>query len=313
MGQKPMTNAVPSFDKSQFAGRSQYPVGATMTATGWLSNGLSFDDYSRMSTHKRKTSGERRLPTPLWAMNDFALRRVLVTFMEERAFSKKERLLRATADKQALQELRKNHDLRTRKGKKMLAIWEEARLRERLDAVQRKVATKRPAAALVMDQLCAKYVEIKQKGLKPGMTDKEWNESRNEPYMEFAEGEARYQDEKNKLKRLEVVIEGIDTYLRYTVHGGADVVVSAVYLYYRCGMDSIGVANELGLKSPHIRQTLYRLHQTAKTLWPPNGSPSQPSAIVGSKEKAGKASKGIKNRASKTLYTPQLFKHESAN
>ena len=299
-----MINTVPSFDKSQFAGRNQYPVGASLTATGWLSNGVSFEDYNRMSTHKRKTSGERRLPTPAWAMNDSALRRVLVAFMEERAFSKKERSLRASADKLELIEMKKKFDFRTREGRKALTAWEEAKLRHRLDAVQKKVASKRPAATQVMDQLCAEYVEIKQKGLKPEMTDREWNESKSEPYMEFAEGEARYQDEKVKLRRLEVVIEGIDTYLRYTVNGGADIVVAAVYLYYRVGMDSVGVANELGLKSPHIRQTLYRLHQTAKKLWPPSGNPSklsQPSDIVGA------SAKKVEKKKRLTLVTPALF------
>ena len=291
-----------NFDKSQFAGRNQYPVGATVTATGWLSNGVSFDDYNRMHTHKRKTSGERRLPTPLWAMSDWALRRVLVQFMEERAFSKKERTVRAAAEKDARKILKADLD---KKGaeyaerRKAYAALEEVWLRSRLDAVQKKVASKRPQAESVMDQLCAEYVEIKQKGLKPGMTDKEWNESLNEPYLEFAEGEAKYQDEKVKLKRLEVVIEGIDTYLRYTVNGGADMVASAVYLYYRVGMDSVGVANELGLKSPHIRQTLYRLHQTAKKIFPPNGNPSQRQDIM-EQQKTDKPRR-------KRLVTPALF------
>ena len=291
-----------NFDKSQFAGRNQYPVGATVTATGWLSNGVSFDDYNRMSTHKRKTSGERRLPTPGWAMSDFALRRVLVTFMEERAFSKKERTVRTAAEKEARKVLKAALD---KKGaeyaerRKAYAALEEVWLRSRLDAVQKKVASKRPQAESVMDQLCAEYVDIRQKGLRPGMTDKEWNESRNEPYMEFAEGEAKYQDEKVKLKRLEVVIDGIDTYLRYTVNGGADMVASAVYLYYRVGMDSVGVANELGLKSPHIRQTLYRLHQTAKKIFPPNGNPSQSSVIVEPKK--------VEKPRRKMLVTPPLF------
>src|SRR5208282_1219630 len=135
-----------SFDKNQFAGREQFPVGATMTATGWLSNGISFDDYNRMSTQKRKTSGERRLPTPGWAMSDYALRRVLVTFLEERSFSKKERAIRAMCDKVMRSNLKqaldkKNADRKTRL--KEYALFEETMLRARLDAVQMKVTTKR--------------------------------------------------------------------------------------------------------------------------------------------------------------------------
>ncbi len=136
------------------------------------------------------------------------------------------------------------------------------------------------------------------------MTDAEWNATRNEPYMEFAEGEARYQDEKLKLRRLETVIEGIDTYLRYSEHGGADVVVSCVYLYYRVGMDSVGVASELGLKSPHVRQMLFRLHQTAKKVFPPNGIPSQTKDIVATK--TTKIAQTKKKESGK-LTTPPLF------
>jgi hypothetical protein len=295
-----------SFDTFAGGGRKQNPVSASITATGWLSNGVSFDDYGRMSTQKRKTSGERRLPTPLWSMSDYALRRVIVTFMEERALSKKERALRAQADKEARAELKLKLDkqkanLKVRR--KAYSKQEELTLLVRLDAVKAKVAAKRPAALATMDELCAEYVEIKQRGLKPDMTDAEWNAARTEPYMEFAEGEARYQDEKQRLRQLERVIEGIDTYLRYTNNGGADMVVAAVYLYYRVGMDSVGVASELGLKSPHIRQILYRLHQTAKRVYPPNGIPSHIKDIVSTT----KTKKEAEVSGTKKLVTPSLF------
>jgi hypothetical protein len=222
----------------QFAGRKSHPVSAHITAAGWISNGISFDDYSRMATRTRKTSGERRLPTPIWAMNNPMLRRVLVSFMEERAFSKKER------------------------GK----LRKKAGLKERLNHARNKIISKRPAAMSVLDRLCADYVEIKNNGLKPGMTDKEWNTTKKQPYMEFAESQARIDDEQIRIKQLEREIEGIDTYLRISENGGADIVAAIVYLYYRTGLDSVGVGAELGLKPPHVRQTLFRMHQTAKNL-----------------------------------------------
>jgi hypothetical protein len=220
--------------RSHVAGEA--PINVKMTATGWLSNGISWDDFSRMQTRLKKTTGERRLPTPLWAMNNAMLRRVLVRFMEERAFSKKERA--------------------TLKGG----------LRERLAQAAARVASKRPSAIATLYKLCEEHVAIRQRGLNPKMTDKEWNESKPQPYMPFAEGEARYVDEQKRIKQLESEIEGIDTYLRISENGGADVVAAAVYLYYRTGLDSVGVGSELGLKPPHVRQTLFRLHQTAKRL-----------------------------------------------
>lgn len=254
-----------NFDPHAFAGKRSHPVSATITATGWLSNGVSFDDYSRMSTQTRRASGERRLPTPEWAMNNPMLRRVLVQFMEERAFSKKERL-------------------KLKGG-----------LKERLERAKEKIATKRPAAIVVLDRLCGEYTEIKSKGLKPGMTDAEWNASKAQPYMNFAEGEARYQDEQKRLRQLEIEIEGIDTYLRISENGGADIVAAAVYLYYRTGLDSVGVGAELGLKPPHVRQTLWRLHQTAKKL------------LADGKFKEIVTKKTEPTKKTGRLYTPPLF------
>jgi|SRR5271166_3059138 len=245
------------------------PVNAKITATGWLSNGISFDDYSRMSLQTRKTSGERRLPTPLWAMNNAMLRRVIVTFMEERAFSKKEREKTPS----------------------------DMGLKERLERAKARIITKRAAAITVLDRLCDEYVDIKNKGLQPGLTDREWNESKKQPYMEFAEGEARFQDEKKRLRQLEIEIEGIDTYLRISENGGADIVAAAVYLYYRTGLDSVGVGAELGLKSPHVRQTLWRLHQTAKRL-----------EAAGKFKELASRKKKIKEPVGKgKYYTPPLF------
>lgn len=263
-----------SYDAHQFAGRRSHPVEAHVTVDGWVGNGISYEDYSRMSTQSRKSSGERRLPTPIWAINNPLLRRVLVTFMEERAFSKKERA-------------------RLKGGQK-----------ERLERAKAKIMSKRPDIMRVMDNLCAQFVDIKQKGLNPNITDKEWNEQARQPFMEFAEGEARYVDEQKRLRQLEIEIEGIDTYLRYTENGGADVVAAIVYLYYRTGLDSVGVASELGLKSPHIRQTLWRLHNTARRMEVAGElKPSQQAEVLAAKRTAKKTGAADKGKS----YTPPLF------
>ena len=44
--------------RSHVAGEA--PINVKMTATGWLSNGISWDDFSRMQTRLKKTTGERR-------------------------------------------------------------------------------------------------------------------------------------------------------------------------------------------------------------------------------------------------------------
>lgn len=269
-----------SFDPHQFADRKQNPVSAHITSDGWVSTGISFEDYNRCQVRVKKTAGERRLPTPEWAMNNYKLRRVIVTFMEERAFSKKER-------------------------EKI-----KGSLKNRLEKAKTKILSRRPKMLDVMKKLCLEYVEIKTKGLNPEISDRDWNLSKKQPYMEFAEGEARYVDEMKRRRQLEIEIEGIDTYLRYTEHGGADVVAAIVYFYYRVGLDSVGVGAELGLKPPHIRQTLWRLHRAAeRALEPSQGSESGEASSKkrGSKNPRSGASAPSSSASKKKLYTPPIL------
>lgn len=223
-----------------------------------------------MSTQQRKQSGERRLPTPVWAISNTLLRRVLVSFMEERAGFRKKK--------------------------------QKGSLKERLERAKSVIVSQRPRMISVMDKLCGEYVEIKQRGINPNITDKEWNETRPQPFMEFAEGEARYEDEKLRLRHLEIEIEGIDTYLRYTENGGADVVAAIVYLYYRTGLDSVGVGTELGLKPPHVRQTLWKMHRTAERM-----QASHEIDIVAAEKKIAVKSNRKGVRTPTKLYTPPIF------
>lgn len=224
-----------------------YPVSARKIVDGWSSPGIAFEDYARMSTQQRKASGERRLPTPDWSVNDKMLRLLLVTFMEERAgFRKKQ------------------------KGELPL----------RLARANAAIIAQRPRYINILDGLCKEYVRIKQLGLNPETTAGEWNASRQQPFLTVSdpengalfEEEAKHEAEKKRRRELEIEIEGLDTYLRlFTVTGGADIVAAVVYLYYRAGMDSVGVGAELGMKPPHVRQTLWRLHETWKKMSQPAG------------------------------------------
>ena len=231
MSKAKQTDTPPSFPDHK-----QFPVSARKVAGEWESPRIDYSDYGRMSTQSHKPSGERRLPTPTWAVNDEQLRELLVCFLEERAGFRKQ---------------------------------QPGTLLERLERAKAAIINQRPRLIATLTKLCAEYTSIKRLGAKPGVTDDEYNEAREQPYMAFAAGEARYVAEKKRLKDLENEIGGLDTFIRYTeTDGGAATIAAAVYLYFRLRKDSVGVALELSMSPPWVRQTLWRLHQTAAKLWP---------------------------------------------
>jgi hypothetical protein len=209
------------FDKWQFANRRPHPVSATSDGHGSFSTpGVSFEDFSRMSTMQRKTTGERRLPTPSWAVNDKELQHLLVVFMEVRAC------------------FRKHKDFPLNENKKDRTP--EA-LKSRLQKATEEVLARRAGQLAAMKRLNEEYHHIRHQGFISDV-------------------------EQIRLRQLEIEIESLNTYLRYSQNGGADVVAGMVYLYYRAGMDSVGVASELGIKPQHVRQTIWRLHRTADLI-----------------------------------------------
>lgn len=179
------------YDPHQFAGwrRGSGPVSAL--------TGISFDDYVFMGTRIHKQSGERRLPTPEWALNDKMLREVIVTFLENRA-----RIGTGPGT------------LRARLGRAMLAL-----------------RCKKP------------YFECDLKNLN---------------------GYYRHRKRQSVKRPLQIEIEGLDTQIRIAENPA--LVCAIPYLYHRAKLDSVGVAEELGIKPPHVRMVLYRMNQIAKQL-----------------------------------------------
>lgn len=66
------------FDPFQFAGRRSLPVHAEYTQDGWTSNGISYEDFGRMSSIPSSVSLRHRRWTPAFAASDEKLRRVLL-------------------------------------------------------------------------------------------------------------------------------------------------------------------------------------------------------------------------------------------
>jgi len=77
----------------------------------------------------------------------------------------------------------------------------------------------------------------------------------------------RYKTEpEEKRSKLEIQIGNLDSQILMARRGNASVAAAVVYNYFRMGWDSVTVAQELGIKPPHIRQLLARLHNAADDI-----------------------------------------------
>lgn len=245
-----MTNL--SFDNYAWGDRRQRPVSAKTK--------ISFQDYASMQTFQHKQSGERRLPTPYWALNDKMFRQLLVVFMEARVGLKSNNWI-AVSRQQIKLRVDRNPSLTEEQ--KADAVEEEL-LRLRLDRARLAALGQHPRLNDTVDRLNMEYVQTQRRGV-----DSEEVARRNvDSFLPGFEDEGVRQATSERLAELEVEIEGLDTYLRYTRNGGAGVLAQVVYLYYRVGLDSVGVAEETGLKPPHVRQLLYRLNEMWKEKFP---------------------------------------------
>lgn len=184
-----------------FGLRRTHPVSATYLAPDEFSTpGIAFEDFSRMRTQQRKTTGSRRKPTPEWVVNDQKLQEVITRYVEVRAGfpfaqsgTREERIARA-----------------------------EARLTARASSSWR-----------VLTKLNAEY--------------------RNAETTPERKAE------------LVPLIRGLDS-ARIVDRHPAAVAAGCVWLYYRSAQDSVGVAAELGIKPPAVRQLLFRLDSVARGL-----------------------------------------------
>jgi len=107
---------------------------------------------------------------------------------------------------------------------------------ERIKRARAKLARRAPFDSALLDRLCRAYVAAKR--------ERRRNAAR--------------------LRMQEIQIENLDTCLRMV--DPLPVVARIVYLYHRCGLDSVQVGTAVHLKPPHIRGLLWRLARVAERL-----------------------------------------------
>ncbi len=196
----------PKLDQNQFAGRRAKAVSATRRRTSdsyqdeWDTPGLAFADFSSMHVTKRGL-GERRLPTPDWAVNDEALREVVLKYMESRLY------IRRPAEEQ-----------------------DDATRREKIDAA---IVYWMPRRRALLKRLLYRFTEVS----KAGNTAKAEN--------------------------LAMEVQILESEILMMERGMLAQIVAVVYRYYRTKLNSVQVAEELKLRSPHVRQVLFRLSAVA--------------------------------------------------
>ncbi|VVB51625.1 Uncharacterised protein [uncultured archaeon] len=238
-----MTWHPPKFDKHAFAGKRSKAVSATKTRSGWDSTGISFGDLGSMHIARRERRQERRLPTPKWAVRNDWLQELIVAYLEERFYVKPNYLLT---------------------------------LIERLKVARAAAEYYCPQKRVLLEEWLEDYHSLCVYGRRD-LTDEEAIKAFatlrcNKGQLPLNADIAREYLAQKKIHDLEIQIQNIDTDIVLTERGHAEVIAAIVYLYYRLGWDSVAVAEQLALKSPHVRQVLARLHatwnQTLSHLWP---------------------------------------------
>jgi len=71
-----------------------------------------------------------------------------------------------------------------------------------------------------------------------------------------------------RLRWLEIEICGKDSEAWVAERGDAEIVASILYLFHRLRWNSVSIAEELGMKPPHVRQILFRVAKVGARLFP---------------------------------------------
>jgi hypothetical protein len=110
---------------------------------------------------------------------------------------------------------------------------------QRIKRAQTAIIAALPGRIEILDGLCKEYVALKNS--RAAMCD--------------------------RLRELELLIEGLDTYIRTSQKdGGLLSAVGCVQAYYKEGLNSVEVAERMHIKPPHVRQILWRLDKAWKKV-----------------------------------------------
>ena len=107
---------------------------------------------------------------------------------------------------------------------------------ERIERIQKRAEASLPSHQENLKRLLAKYHEL----VSSGKTE--------------------------EAAKLAIQVQGIDSQIMVIKRGVVAITTAIAYLYYRLGWDSVTVAEQLRLKSPHVRATLKRMNDLAAQI-----------------------------------------------
>jgi hypothetical protein len=108
--------------------------------------------------------------------------------------------------------------------------------RERIRLAESLLVSRVPSLEKQIDGLCDEYCALRRTGADPV-----------------------------RQKKLEALISNVDSQLIVNRQPAA-IIASIVYLYFRLGLSSVGVAEIIGLSAPAVRQQVYRIWQVADCI-----------------------------------------------
>lgn len=128
-------------------------------------------------------------------------------------------------------------------------------LKHRLQRAEKAIAARSPELQAKLRSLVAEYVSLKKARCKVG-------------HKVVKDGRCKWRhavwEPTDRLRELEIDIQGIDTQLCIIRRGVAATVVAIVYRYYRLGYDSVTIAEQLGIVSATVHQVIWKMARLAE-------------------------------------------------
>jgi hypothetical protein len=166
----------------------------------------------------------RKVETPAWILSDTEFRETLVCYLESRF-----QIHKPTGS-----------------------------LKERLERCRAVGKERAQNAKLILGTRVAEF-----RATAPALTEERFSELPEHAYFSLFLGALRGRSPADRLQRLKLQISCIDSEAAMSERA-AELAGAAAYLYHRCGWNSCSIAEELNLRSVHVRQIICRLNRAAR-------------------------------------------------